>query len=177
MVRGDLVQAARQAIERRCGIAPGAVMISASHSHSSGPVGMIQPGEYDHASEFVQKLAYEHSSAADAGYLELVEKQIVAAVCQADAAREPALCGFGSGREDQVAFNRRFRMKNGLTYTHPGKGIRISPGSPDRLILKSASSARGTTADACWAASSTSPVMERQAQTASPPTGSFTWKG
>ncbi len=122
MVPRGLVRAARQAIERRCGIAPGAVMISASHSHSSGPVGMIQPGEYDHASEFVQKLAYEYSSAADAGYLELVEKQIVAAVCQADAAREPAVCGFGSGREDHVAFNRRFRMKNGLTYTHPRQG-------------------------------------------------------
>ena len=122
MVPRDWVQGARRAIERRCGIAPGAVMISASHSHSSGPVGMVQPGEYDHASELVQSLAYEYSSMADAGYLELVEKQIVAAICQANAAREPALCGFGSGREEQVAFNRRFRMKNGLTYTHPRQG-------------------------------------------------------
>ena len=122
MVPRDLVQGARRAIERSCGIAPGAVMISASHSHSSGPVGMVQPGEYDHASALVQSLAYEYSSMADAGYLELMEKQIVAAVCQADAAREPALCGFGSGREEQVAFNRRFRMKNGLTYTHPRQG-------------------------------------------------------
>ena len=122
MVPRDLVQGARRATERSCGIAPGAVMISASHSHSSGPVGMVQPGEYDHASELVQSLAYEYSSMADAGYLELVEKQIVAAVCQADTARQPALCGFGSGREERVAFNRRFRMKNGLTYTHPRQG-------------------------------------------------------
>lgn len=122
MVPRDLVQGARRAIERRCGIAPGAVMISASHSHSSGPVGMIQPGEYDHASELVQSLAYEYSSMADAAYLELVQKQIVAAICEADAARERALCGFGSGREEHVAFNRRFRMKNGLTYTHPRQG-------------------------------------------------------
>ena len=44
------------------------------------------------------------------------------AVCEADAARVEARCGVGSGIEDKVAFNRRFRMKNGLTYTHPGQG-------------------------------------------------------
>ena len=41
------------------------VMISASHSHSSGPIGMVQPGEYDHAPADIQELAYRQSSAAD----------------------------------------------------------------------------------------------------------------
>jgi len=66
-------------------------------------------------------LAYEHSSCADPAYLELVRKEIVNAVCQADKNRVEAQCGVGSGYEDKVAFNRRFRMKNGLTFTHPGK--------------------------------------------------------
>jgi len=122
MVPRGLVLAARKQIQQHCGIAPDAVLIGASHSHSSGPTGMIQPGEYDSASPLVRKLAYEQSSCADAGYLERVQAEIVTAVCHANSLRADARCGFGSGREDKVAYNRRFRMKNGLTYTHPGQG-------------------------------------------------------
>ncbi len=104
-IRRAQVQAARQAIQEQCGIPPGAVLIAASHSHSSGPTAMILPGEYDHASQEVQELAYEKSSCADADYLEHVVRQIVAAVVQADENRVPARCGVGSGHEDQVAFN------------------------------------------------------------------------
>ena len=112
----------RERIRARCGIESQAVMIAASHSHSSGPVGMVLPGQFDRADAFVRRLAYEHSSCADAGYLKLVEDRIVSAVCQADAARVPAACGFGSGQEAEAAINRRFRMNNGLTYTHPRQG-------------------------------------------------------
>ena len=123
----DLVQQARRLIQQQCGIPPEAVLIGASHSHSSGPLGIVQPGEYDHASEFVRRLAYEKSSCADADYLRRVQKQIVSAVRAADQARAEARCGVGTGVADHVAFNRRVRMKNGLTYTHPGQG------NPDSL--------------------------------------------
>jgi hypothetical protein len=43
-------------------------------------------------------------------------------VCAANDSRTEALCGAGNGIEAKAAFNRRFRMKNGLTYTHPGQG-------------------------------------------------------
>jgi hypothetical protein len=122
IVPRHVVLAARDGILSRCGVPPEAVMIGASHSHSSGPVGMVQPGEYDHASPVVQRLAYELSSMADPGYLELVQNEIVNAVCQADVARAPSLCSFGAGHEDKAAFNRRFRMRNGRTWTHPGQG-------------------------------------------------------
>src|SRR5216683_5023496 len=69
MVPRGLVTQVRETIHERCGIPPDAVLIGASHSHSSGPVGMIQPGEYDHASPLVKQLAYEKSSAANPNYL------------------------------------------------------------------------------------------------------------
>jgi hypothetical protein len=116
-----MVKAARAEIQAQCGIAPEAVLIGASHSHSSGPTGMVQPGQYDHASELVQWLAYERSSCANAEYLKRVQAAIVDGVCRADKQKAEALCGVDSGHEDRVAFNRRFRMKNGLTFTHPGK--------------------------------------------------------
>ncbi len=125
MVPRRLVLRVRETIVERCGILPQAVLIGASHSHSSGPTGMVQPGEYDDADPFVRQLAYEKSSCADAEYLDRVHAEIVTAVCHADSLRAEARCGFGSGIENQVAYNRRLRMKNGITYSHP------HPGNPD----------------------------------------------
>jgi hypothetical protein len=116
------VAAARKAIAARCGIPPQAVMIGASHSHTSGPACGVLPGEYDHASPLVRSLAYEKSTCADPKYLKRLEEQIADAVCAANDARAEALCGAGNGIEGKAAFNRRFRMKNGLCYTHPGQG-------------------------------------------------------
>ena len=81
---------------------------------------MILPGQFDRASEDVRRLAYEESSTADAGYLLRVTREIVEGVRLADAGRVPAKLGFGYGHEDKVAFNRRLRMKNGQSWSHPG---------------------------------------------------------
>lgn len=116
------VLAARKAIEQKCGIAGTSVLISASHSHSSGPTGMVLPGQFDEAPPLVRELAYEKSSCADPKYLARVEQAIVDAVCDADGRRVSAKAGVGKGIENQVAYNRRFRMRNGLTMTHPGQG-------------------------------------------------------
>ncbi len=114
-----VVKAAREKIRKACGLAAEAILIGASHSHSSGPVGFVQPGQYDHASPLVRRLAYEKSPLADASYLERVQTEIVTAVCHAGSLGVEARCGFGAGIEEKVAFNRRFRMKNGLSFTHP----------------------------------------------------------
>lgn len=117
-----LVLEARAEIERKCGLPGAAVMIGASHSHSSGPVGMVQPGEFDGASPLVQELAYQKSSMADAGYMAKLRNAIVDGVVTADAQRAPVTIGYGVGSEPTVAFNRRLNMTNGIAASHPGKG-------------------------------------------------------
>ncbi len=102
VVPRSVVVEARAKIAQKCSLAPDAIMIGASHSHSSGPLGMIMPGEFDHASEFVRDLAYQKSSCANAEYVATVTMAIVEAVVE--------------------AFNRRIRMKSGLAFSHPGKG-------------------------------------------------------
>jgi hypothetical protein len=117
-----VVGAARRIIQERCGIRPDSVLIGATHNHSAGPIGMVQPGQFDDASALVKRLAYAVSSTANPGYVERVREEIVTAVCHADSCRVKARCGFGVGSESKVSFNRRLRMKNGLTYSHPGQG-------------------------------------------------------
>lgn len=129
VVPRKLVLEARHEIHAQCGIDENAILIGASHSHSSGPLGMIQPGEFDHSSELIQRLAYKESSCADVKYIEKVKNEIIAGVCDAYARRAIAFCGFGRGFEDKVAFNRRVRMRNGLSYSHPGKT------NPDNLAF------------------------------------------
>ncbi|MGQ9504895.1 MAG: hypothetical protein ACUVQR_08290 [Thermogutta sp.] len=121
VIREPSVAKIREGAARRTGLDPKAILLGASHTHSGGPTGMVIPGEFDHADDWVKHLAYEVASAADASYLERVERLTVEAICEAWDKRHRVACGVGRGVEDKVAFNRRFRMKNGLTYTHPGQ--------------------------------------------------------
>jgi len=127
VIPAAVVQAARGEIQATCGIPPECVLVGASHTHSGGPTGMGQPGEFDDASDLVKRLAYELSSCANANYLKRVQTEIVNAVVDATAAEVEATGLVGSGHEDKACFNRRFRMRNGLSYTHPGQG------NPDML--------------------------------------------
>jgi hypothetical protein len=121
-IRRQTVRAVRSAIQKRCGIEPGAILISASHSHSGGPMGYYLPGEFDDAPPLVKSLISDHTVCADPKYLAKVELGIVEAVFAADGNRKPVRAGVGFGVEDRVAFNRRFRMKDGFSMTHPGQG-------------------------------------------------------
>ncbi len=122
IIRRPTVAAARKAIAAKTGLAPESILISASHSHSAGPTGMILPGEYDDGSDQIKKLAYEQSSCADANFLAKVEHALIDATCDAFEHRAGASAAAGYGADGTVAFNRRFLMKDGLTRTHPGQG-------------------------------------------------------
>ena len=121
-IRRDTAETARKLIQEKTGIARENILLTASHSHTSGPTVMVMPGEYDHADAHVQMLAYEKSSGADPKYLTRFVTGIVDAVVAANtSAAEVELC-FGVGKEDKVSFNRRQRMKNGLSFSHAGRG-------------------------------------------------------
>ncbi len=121
-IRRETALAARKLITERTGIPGECILLGASHSHTSGPTAMVLPGEYDHASPLVQELAYQKSSSADTKYLERFVAGIADAVEAADKSRAECLLSFGVGKEDKVAFNRRQRMKNGMSFSHAGRG-------------------------------------------------------
>ncbi|MGQ9621407.1 MAG: hypothetical protein ACUVTX_10555 [Bacteroidales bacterium] len=118
----QLTESVRKQVAERCGIGPEAILLGASHTHSGGPLDGTFPGEYDHADDLVKTLAYEKSPAVDMKYYVHVEKQLVESICEADKSRVEVCMGVGKGFENSVAFNRRFKMKNGVTYTHPRQG-------------------------------------------------------
>lgn len=117
-----LAQAIRREILARTGIAPEAVLIAASHTHSGGPVGFALPGQFDAEPEMVRRIAYDLSPCADPVYLDMVARGVIEAVVEADAKRVAAKLLVARGEEAGVTFNRRIVMDNGRTYTHPGKG-------------------------------------------------------
>jgi neutral ceramidase len=106
-----LVDEARREIERTTRLRGGDVMISATHTHT-GPV-------LDRNSAFGGK------SDVVRDYLSGLPAKIAEAVRQAEARLAPARALAACGREDSIAFNRRFLMRDGREITHPGK-----PGTP-----------------------------------------------
>ncbi len=83
-IRRDTVQKVRAAVEARTGIPARSILIGASHSHSSGPIVWIMPGEFDDCSPLVQRLAYKESTCVDPKYLARVEQALIDAICEAN---------------------------------------------------------------------------------------------
>ena len=81
-IRGQTVKSVRSAIEKKTGIRPESILISASHTHSGGPIGYYLPGEFDDASPLVRSLVHDKTVCASPEYLAKVEKAIVEAVCR-----------------------------------------------------------------------------------------------
>jgi len=123
-VKRSVVQAARAAVEARTGIPGSHAMVGASHTHNGGPCMGALPGAFAHAFDpaFCEDLAQNHATAPDLAYLREVADQIATAVILADARKQEAKLAVGRGVEATVAFNRRFRMRDGTQMTHPGKG-------------------------------------------------------
>lgn len=102
-VSEELVAQARKQAQRLCGIPGKHCFISATHTHSGGPV----LGGF--------------SSRPNEDYVDFLAHQIAAAIVDAHRRLRPALAGTGASLAEGVAFNRRFVMKDGTQMTHPGK--------------------------------------------------------
>ena len=123
-VKRSVVQAARALIEQRTGIPGANVMVGCSHTHNGGPGFGSVPGEFLGAfdPELCEDMARNQATAADVEYLHELSAQIATAVILADQRKVPAKLAVGRGAEATVAFNRRFKMRDGTQMTHPGKG-------------------------------------------------------
>ncbi len=103
-IKRSITLNARQKIADATGIPTDNVLIAASHTHNGGPIADVFMSE------------------ADAAYCDFVAAQIAQAAIEGYEKREPATLVIGAGHEESVAFNRRFRMKDGSERTHPGVG-------------------------------------------------------
>jgi neutral ceramidase len=107
----ELVEQARREIERTTHLRGGDVMISATHTHTA-PV-------LDRSSAFGGK------SDVVRDYLSGLPAKIAEAVRRAEAQLAPARVSAACGREESIAFNRRYHMKDGKVGWNPGK---LNPG-------------------------------------------------
>lgn len=106
-----MVEESRKLIEKQTGIPGKNVMISATHSHT-GPV--LWDG-----SMRADLLSGGSRIAKD--YIAELPGKIAGAVKKAQDARKPARLSFAIGKEEGLAFNRRFHMKDGTVGWNPGK--------------------------------------------------------
>ena len=100
------VNAARTLVQQATGILEKNVMIAATHTHT---------GPYTCQST----LFSEGEKVVDKDWLRLLPKLIAGAVIYADNKKEKIKIGVGKSLVDNISFNRRYKMKNGMVITNP----------------------------------------------------------
>ena len=108
----------RRLKERLPGIS---LIFSSSHTHYGGNLRDKFPG-IDEADALIRRIVLDETVAHDANYYEFCLRQGVTAVTFAFEALQDVDFSFGSGRVENLIFNRRIRMKDGSVKTHAGKG-------------------------------------------------------
>ena len=98
----NIADRARQRVARRCGIPIENTMINATHTHSGGGIADLLGTD------------------GDGDYIEWLHLKIADAAELACRRLRPARIGFASVQEDRIAFNRRWRMKDGTVRMNPG---------------------------------------------------------
>ena len=97
------------------------VINSASHTHKGGYLRDKFPG-IDDADPVIRRIVLEERACYDPVYYEFCLRQTITAVRFAFDNLQDVDFSFGSGRVENMIFNRRIRMQDGTVKTHPGKG-------------------------------------------------------
>lgn len=103
-IRRALVLEARRLVSEAIGIPPENIAISATHIHT-GP--------------YTSRLL---GFGGEEQYLALLPRLIAGAIISAYHSRSEGRLGFGTGKVESIAFNRRFRMRDGSVRTNAGVG-------------------------------------------------------
>lgn len=122
MIDSAACNAACEIVKKVCDISRENIMIGGSHTHSGGAVNSLfdfslskedlPPDIYD--------LVANKSTQPDPHFRDIVIKQLASAIIWAYENTEEVLINFGKGYESRYIFNRRFRLKDGRSCTHPG---------------------------------------------------------
>jgi neutral ceramidase len=107
-----MVRETRKRIEEKLQIPPSHVMISATHSHT-GPM-LYEPDE-----QLLERFGNQTDEAKQ--YMIGLPERIAQSVFDAAASLKPRSVAYAVGEEKQLAFNRRFFMKDGTVGWNPGK--------------------------------------------------------
>lgn len=117
------VQTIRSRVSEEIGIEPAGIFVSATHTHTGGPVSTGFAGV--ESDEYLEWIAQKAADSALIAYR----------------TRKEAKIGFGRGHEADIAFNRRFFMKDGTFRTNPGIGNpnidrTAGPIDPEVLVMR-----------------------------------------
>lgn len=102
-IEKEAVWAIRESIFEKTAISRESIMVCCTHAHTTG------------ATE-----SWGEEVRADEGYLRYLVKKTTDAVCMANDRKKLVRIGFGTGREAEISFNRRYYMKDGSIQGNPG---------------------------------------------------------
>ncbi len=101
-IRIDLIKKYKATICEKTGLSEDEIFISATHTHTAPKIDFEDPDEITEE------------------YIEFLGERLCDAAVEALADLKPARMGYGTGIAPNVAFVRRFRMKDGSIATNPG---------------------------------------------------------
>ena len=113
-IEQETILETKKLTNKELGVLENNIVIHSTHTHTGAPT----------------VSAFEVNKNED--YLEILPKLLLGSVIEANNNLKQAKIGFGSGKEEDISFNRRYLMKDGAVRTNPGYGNKniVKPAGP-----------------------------------------------